>query len=83
MYDIVFSKKAERDMDFLPQEVRERVFAVLERIRIDPHRYLRRLARLDAYRLRAGDYRIIVTIDEAGKTMLVLKIGHRKKIYKW
>lgn len=30
-------------------------------------------------RLRVGDYRVIYTID--GKTVLIVKIGHRKEIY--
>ncbi|MGB9719529.1 MAG: type II toxin-antitoxin system RelE family toxin [Candidatus Anstonellales archaeon] len=83
MYDIVFSKKAERDLDFLSQKIKERVVAVLERIRIDPYRYLRKLSKLGVYRIRTGDYRIIIDVNESDKVLFVLKVGHRKKIYKW
>jgi len=34
------------------------------------------------YRLRVGDYRVILDIDEGNLIILVIKIGHRKKIYK-
>jgi len=34
------------------------------------------------YRLRVGDYRVILDIDEGNLFILVIKIGHRKKIYK-
>lgn len=82
MYTVLFTKKSEQDLDFLPQEIRARVFAVLGRIRIRPHRYLKKLTKLDVYRLRFGDYRIIVALDEKRKTIFVLKIGHRKIVYK-
>ncbi len=34
------------------------------------------------YRLQVGDYRVILDIDEGNLIILVIKIGHRKKIYK-
>jgi len=34
------------------------------------------------YRLRVGDYRVILDIDEGNLIILVIKIAHRKKIYK-
>ena len=33
------------------------------------------------YRLRHGDYRIIYEIDDAGKTVTIIKIGHRREVY--
>lgn len=34
------------------------------------------------YRLRSGDYRIVYTVDNAVLIIEVVKIGHRKKIYR-
>ncbi len=34
------------------------------------------------WRYRVGDYRIICSIEEEQVTILVLKIGHRRDIYK-
>ncbi len=36
----------------------------------------------DLYRLRVGDYRIIYHIQDEASTILVVKIGHRKDIYR-
>jgi mRNA interferase RelE/StbE len=36
----------------------------------------------DLYRLRVGDYRIIHHIQDQASTILVVKIGHRKDIYR-
>jgi mRNA interferase RelE/StbE len=32
-------------------------------------------------RLRVGDYRIIFQVETDGKTVLIVKIGHRREIY--
>lgn len=34
------------------------------------------------FRLRVGDYRIIYTIEEAVLVVLIVKVGHRREIYK-
>ncbi|OGP63194.1 MAG: hypothetical protein A2V65_01715 [Deltaproteobacteria bacterium RBG_13_49_15] len=34
------------------------------------------------HRIRSGDYRIIYEIDEDAKMIVILKIGHRKDVYK-
>ena len=36
----------------------------------------------DLYRIRVGDYRIIYSIEDEIKIVDILKIGHRKEIYK-
>jgi mRNA interferase RelE/StbE len=36
----------------------------------------------DQYRLRVGDYRIIYQIKDQSLTILVVKIGHRREIYR-
>ena len=81
MYEIVFTKKAEKDFDALDAQMKRRIVQVLERIRIDPKPFLRRLAEVDSYRLRVGDYRVIIDLPEQKKEIVVLKIGHRKNVY--
>ncbi len=33
-------------------------------------------------RIRAGDYRIIDTVEDAARTVLVVTIGHRHEVYR-
>ncbi len=33
------------------------------------------------WRIRSGDYRVVYEIDDATRTVTVLRIGHRKEIY--
>uniref|UniRef100_UPI00405615BD type II toxin-antitoxin system RelE family toxin n=1 Tax=Candidatus Electronema sp. TaxID=2698783 RepID=UPI00405615BD len=38
--------------------------------------------RTDLHKVRVGDYRIIYTIDADRLIILIVKIGHRKDVYK-
>jgi mRNA interferase RelE/StbE len=36
----------------------------------------------DAYRVRAGDYRILYTIDDRQKIVTIYRIRHRREVYR-
>jgi mRNA interferase RelE/StbE len=36
----------------------------------------------EKYRLRQGDYRIVYSIDDADSTVVVVKVGHRRDVYR-
>ncbi len=55
--------------------------AALERIRIRPEAYITKLVGDPGYKLRVGDYRVIMDIDKGKLLILVIKIGHRRNIY--
>lgn len=38
--------------------------------------------RLDLYRVRVGSYRVLYSIDDAASLVDVVKIGHRKDVYR-
>ena len=80
-YSVVFSDRAFRELKKLDRTVQERIIGVLERVRIRPERYLVKLVGDPGYKIRAGDYRIIVDIDHENMEIQVLKVGHRRSIY--
>ena len=80
-YDIVFSDKALNKLKKMEKNVQERIIAVLERIRLRPESYVTKLVGDPGYKLRVGDYRIILDIDNKILRILILKVGHRKNIY--
>jgi len=82
MFEIVFVKHAYRNLFRLKKQLRERIISVLERVRMHPQKYLVKLVNYPAYKLRVGDYRIIVKFDPESKKLIVLKVDHRRKIYK-
>jgi len=80
-YEIIFSDKALKQLKKMERNVQERIIVALERIRIRPEAYVTKLVGDLGYRLRVGDYRIIMDVDNKELHILVLKVGHRKKIY--
>jgi mRNA interferase RelE/StbE len=80
-YEIIFSDQALRQLKKLEKTVQGRIIAALERIRIRPQAYVTKLVGDQGYKLRVGDYRVLMDIDNNKLTILVLKAGHRKNIY--
>ena len=81
-YELIFSDAALKQLKKLEKSTQERIISTLERIRIRPQSYVTKLVGDSVYRLRVGDYRVILDIDEGVFVVLVIKVGHRKKIYK-
>ena len=81
-YGIIFSDRALKQLKKLEKNVQERIISTLERIKIRPQVHVTKLVGDPGYRLRVGDYRVILDIDEGNLFILVINIGHRKKIYK-
>jgi len=82
MYEILISDTAEKQLEKLDKQIQERIIRSLERIRIRPEAYVERLVGDPAYKLRVGDYRVIMDISKEKLLVLVIKIGHRSRIYK-
>ncbi|MCK4443170.1 MAG: type II toxin-antitoxin system RelE/ParE family toxin [Thermoplasmata archaeon] len=80
-YEIIFSDKALKQLRKMERNIQERIVAVLERIRTRPDAYVTKLVGDPGYKLRVGDYRIIVDVNVKDLRILVLKVGHRKSIY--
>lgn len=81
-YEIIFSDKAFKQLKKLEQETQERIIKVLERIRLRPEKFVTKLVGDPGFRLRIGEYRVIVDIDKDRLLILVIKIGDSCRIYK-
>jgi len=80
-YDVIFSDLSLKQLKKLDKGIQERIIKALERIKIRPEAYVIKLVGDPGYRLRVGDYRIIMDIESKVLRILILKIGHRKNIY--
>ncbi len=82
-YRIEFSARAKRQGDKLPQAIQRRIIKAVQRLASDPFpRGVRKLTGSDYYRLRVGDYRIIYEVHKDKLVILVIRIGHRKDVYR-
>lgn len=81
MYQIIFSKSAVSFLKKLEKDKQKRIIGSLERIRIKPENYIKKLVGMEGYRFRVGEYRIILDLNKNELQILVIKVGHRKNIY--
>ena len=81
-YEIHFTDKAFKQLKKLEKEDQERIIKALERIRIRPEAFITKIIGDPGYRLRVGNYRVILDIEKEKLIILVLMVGHRKNIYK-
>ncbi|WMT45518.1 MAG: type II toxin-antitoxin system RelE/ParE family toxin [Cuniculiplasma divulgatum] len=80
-YEVLFSDLALKQLRKLDQEARQRIIATIERIRVRPDAYVKKLVGDEGYRLRVGNYRVILDLDKEKLIILVLRIGHRRNVY--
>jgi mRNA interferase RelE/StbE len=81
-YQVVYTKSAFEDIKKLDNVVKRKLKKKIEAYIKEPLYFAKKLINfsIGSYRWRAGDYRIIFDID--GKKIIILRIGHRREIYK-
>lgn len=82
-YKVEIKRSAVKEIERLP---RKDIKAVLERIESlsenpRPHD-CKKLSAQERYRVRCGDYRILYSIEDDILIVLVVKVGHRKDVYR-
>ena len=83
-YTINFAPKAEREFKKLDKAVQRQLQPKIEALSKNPRAHgVEKLAGEDElYRIRSGDYRIIFQIQDKVLVVLLVKIGHRREIYR-
>ena len=79
MYEILFSGSALKQLKKLEKNVQERIVSALDRAWVRPESFVKKLVGDPGYRLRVGNYRVIVDIDKNKLIILALKVGHIAK----
>lgn len=79
---VVLTRRAQKDLSNLESGDAKRILRRLKEIDDLPVPGARALRyhELGSYRLRVGDFRVIFDVD--GVTVVVLRIGHRREIYR-
>jgi len=82
-YSIKWRPKAVKELRKLPRDVAIRIVKKVDTLKEDPKKSLQKLRGGDGgFKLRVGDYRILIDIIEKEKVIAVRVVGHRKNIYK-
>lgn len=82
VYTIKFTNHAASQIKKLPQEIKDRIEVSLRRIQTRPFDFIDRLVGQPYYKLRVGDYRLLLDIINDDLVILVVEVEHRRNIYK-
>lgn len=70
-------------MDKLPALIHRRISRKILLLEDNPRpRGAKKLSGREEYRLRAGDYRVLYTIDDKWHMVTVFAVGHRREVYR-
>lgn len=82
-YSLSITRRGQKQLDNLPRDVRDRMYEALVALGDDPRPLSStKLKGQDDYRIRVGDYRAIYHIDDDTSTVTILRVGHRRDIYR-
>lgn len=82
-YSVFIKPSAVKELEAVPTRDRQRIARRIQRLGDDPRPPgAEKLSGLDRYRLRQGNYRIIYAIEDDRLVVLVVRIGHRREVYR-
>ena len=83
-YKLFWKRSAEKELRKLPRDVIVRLVSLAESLAENPFPSgVRKLAGTEhTYRVRAGDYRLVYSIEEQRFVIEVVRVAHRKEVYR-
>ena len=82
-YELRFKPSVAKDLRDIPSQDVRRVLARIETLRDDPRPLgSEKLSAQERYRVHQGNYRILYAIRDAELTVEVVKVGHRRDVYR-
>ncbi|MHA7815881.1 MAG: type II toxin-antitoxin system RelE family toxin [Pseudohaliea sp.] len=82
-YALSFKKSVARDLRAIPRRDVQRILKRIEALRTDPRPVnCEKLSGQERYRVRQGVYRIVYEIVDERLVVLVIKVAHRKQVYR-
>jgi mRNA interferase RelE/StbE len=82
-YRLFFKTSVQKDFDGIPKKDIKRILNRIESLAEDPRPSgSEKLTGQERYRLRQGRYRILYTIQDDELTIWIVKVGHRKDVYR-
>jgi len=82
-YRLLIKPSAGKEIEALPKQDRRRMVAKITSLARDPRPPgSEKLSGHDRYRLRQGNYRILYEIQDLDLIVVVVKVGHRRDVYR-
>ena len=81
-----FSVEWERDsfdeLNKLQGDITKRILEKIDLVKENPIHFIEKLKDMPEFKIRVGDFRVILLLDNTNKIIKIQAVGHRKNIYK-
>jgi mRNA interferase RelE/StbE len=82
-YEIFFKESVWKELKKIPKGDLKKILSRVEELGNDPRPLgCERLTGMELYRIRQGNYRVVYSIQDNELTVWVIKVGHRKDVYR-
>ena len=82
-YEIFFKESVWKELKIIPKSDLKRILSRIKKLGDNPRSVgCEKLISMELYRVRQGKYRIVYSIQDNELTVWVIKIGHRKNVYR-
>ncbi|MGD0855999.1 MAG: type II toxin-antitoxin system RelE/ParE family toxin [Dehalococcoidia bacterium] len=82
-YKVYFKDSVEKDFRVIPKKDIKKILQRIKSLTSDPHPSgCEKLTGQERYRVRHGRYRIVYSIQDTELTIWIVKVAHRKDIYR-
>jgi len=82
-FKIEFAAKAEKELQKLPAQTAKRITKAIAKLAVNPRLGpVRPMVGISSWRLRVGDYRVIYDIQDGHLVVLVVRVRHRRDVYR-
>ncbi|MCH7647870.1 MAG: type II toxin-antitoxin system RelE/ParE family toxin [Thaumarchaeota archaeon] len=81
-WDVIWSEKSLKQLEKIDKKNAQKIYDSVLACVEDPFRAVMRLTNSPFYRLRVGNYRVILDLQQSKMIIFVVATAHRGKIYK-
>jgi mRNA interferase RelE/StbE len=87
LYTVKFTKRALKDLAGLDKATHNKILESLPLLEVNPFAEILQFKKLrgqkSLYRIRIGNYRVVYEVRGAELIIVVIRIGHRKDVYRY
>ncbi len=82
VWQVIWSEKSVKQLEKIDKKNAQKIYDSVLDCAKDPFRAVMRLTNSPFYRLRVGNYRVILDLQQKKMIIFVVEVDHRRRIYK-
>ena len=82
-YSVLIKASAAKELERLPDKPRRQIAKKIHALAEHPRPVgCEKLTGDELYRIRQGDYRVVYSIEDMALTVLIIRVGNRREVYR-